>query len=240
MKRATTILLAALLAASLTACGVVGDESSAPASGAASEAAASEAEVSESTAPAEESAPAESPLSDFEFAENDTGMTVVKYLGDAEHVIIPAAVDGKPVTEIGDYAFSDEKTFTGKDVTTVEIPTTVTIIREGAFTDCLKLQTINLPQGLTEIGDHAFIFCTRLFNVNLPNTLLSLGRESFAYCTSLTHITIPASIREWGIRVFESSALETVIFEEGLEQIGDYCFAGVKLKEIVFPESLKK
>ena len=100
MKRATTILLAALLAASLTACGVVGDESSAPASGAASEAAASEAEVSESTASAEESAPAESPLSDFEFAENDTGMTVVKYLGDAEHVIIPAAVDGKPVTEI--------------------------------------------------------------------------------------------------------------------------------------------
>ena len=76
--------------------------------------------------------------------------------------------------------------------------------------------------------------------MNLPNTLLSLGRESFAYCTSLTHITIPASIREWGIRVFESSALETVIFEEGLEQIGDYCFAGVKLKEIVFPESLKK
>ena len=74
------------------------------------------------------------------------------------------------------------------------IPNTVTIIGEGAFTDCTSLTSIVIPNSVTSIGRWAFSGCTGLTNFTIPNSVTSLGSYAFAYCTGLTSVIIPNSV----------------------------------------------
>ena len=60
---------------------------------------------------------------------------------------IPAKIDGKSVTSIGDEAFSQNTT-----ITSVTIPDTVTVIGEQAFGWCTSL-TLTIPDSVVEIHD---------------------------------------------------------------------------------------
>ena len=70
---------------------------------------------------------------------------------------IPAEIDGKPVTSIGDGAFS-----VCSGLTKITIPNGVTSIRDGAFSNCSGLTEITIPDSVTSIGDYAFYDCTNL------------------------------------------------------------------------------
>ena len=56
-------------------------------------------------------------------------------------VTIPSVFQGKPVTVIEEYAFSDIK-----GITAVTVPAGVTRIEEGAFSGCTNLTDITLPE----------------------------------------------------------------------------------------------
>lgn len=118
--------------------------------------------------------------------------------------------------------------FGGCDFSSIEIPSSVEIIHEGAFKKCKKLkmftfeensklneikkeafshcsylETINLPQGLTKIGDRVFDHCSSLSTIDLPNGLMEIGEYVFSYCNSLTTINIPNSISRIGFNAFD-------------------------------------
>lgn len=63
--------------------------------------------------------------------------------GDVE---IPSEHNGRPVTQIGDRAFSDCNV-----LTSITIPESVTSIKFGAFLDCVNLVDITIPDGVTLI-----------------------------------------------------------------------------------------
>ena len=66
-------------------------------------------------------------------------------------VVIPASINGMPVTTIGDGAF-----YGSSILTSVTIPASVTSIRESAFQDCAGLTGVTIPSSVTIIGNNAF------------------------------------------------------------------------------------
>ncbi len=76
---------------------------------------------------------------------------------------------------------------------TVEIPGSVTSIREEAFADCSSLTSVTLPAGLTEIEEAAFTDCSSLTSVTFPAGVTDIGDYAFTYCSSLASIRFMGS-----------------------------------------------
>lgn len=96
-----------------------------------------------------------SPIKDFKYSyeEGKGGMVITGYVGNDSRVVVPGAIDGKPVVEIG----------------------------AGAFAGCENLVAIELPEGLTTIGTGAFESCC-LEQIAIPETVVSIGATAFGNC----------------------------------------------------------
>lgn len=88
---------------------------------------------------------------------------------------------GEGLQEIGEYAFG----YT--NITSVEIPASVKIIRDGAFADCSELKSVTLHDGLVTIEGGAYFGCA-ITEIILPKTLTSVTDQAFAACRSLTAV----------------------------------------------------
>lgn len=110
---------------------------------------------------------------------------------DVESVEIPAEIDGKRVTSIGDDAFRD-----CTSLTELTIPDSVTSIGRYVFYGCTSLTAVTIPDGVTSIGWNVFSDCTSLTAITIPDSVISIGWSAFYNCTSLTSITIPDSVTE--------------------------------------------
>ena len=75
-------------------------------------------------------------------------------------IVIPSTYEGKPVTIIGN----------------------------NAFTDCNELTSIIIPDSVTSINFAAFSFCAELMNIEIPNSVTSIGGGAFYGCKGLTSV----------------------------------------------------
>ena len=83
---------------------------------------------------------------------DDGTAEITGYNGSSEKAVtIPAAVDGRKVTSIGDYAFDDHD-----EIVSVTVPDTVTRIGSAAFNFCGSLSSIAIPSAVNDIGPNAF------------------------------------------------------------------------------------
>lgn len=80
-------------------------------------------------------------------------------------VIIPSAMNGYDVTEIG----------------------------SGAFQDCTSLTSVTIPSSVTRIGENAFCNCTALSSVAIGNKETIIGLGAFLGCSSLKSMTYPTA-----------------------------------------------
>ncbi|MCC8151752.1 MAG: leucine-rich repeat domain-containing protein, partial [Lachnospiraceae bacterium] len=80
--------------------------------------------------------------------------------------IIPSFIEGSPVVEIGEEAFTEFGVLLSK----IEVPSTVRRIRKGAFKMCMSLTELVLHDGLEEIGAEA-LYLTPLTELALPDTV---------------------------------------------------------------------
>ena len=124
------------------------------------------------------------------------GVIIQRYNGTARGGRIPATIQGMPVRQIANEAFSARR---DANLTAIAIPEGVTSIGYRAFFDC-GLLSVTLPQGLTSIGSEAFGGDSRgrgnrLGAITLPNSLTTIGDQAFTNA-GLTEITIPGSVRE--------------------------------------------
>lgn len=94
-------------------------------------------------------------------------------------------------------------------ITSINIPSTVTEIGDGAFAGC-GFTNITLPAGLTVINDYTFGGCNSLLSVLIPDTVTSIGIGAFSNCTSLTNITLSENLASIGYYAFINNALSTV------------------------------
>ncbi len=139
-----------------------------------------------------------------------------KYAGD---ITIPKDIlyNGKKllVTSIDRYAFRD-----CSELTSINIPNSVTEIGEAAFKDCSGLTSINIPKSVKWIVKYTFSGCSGLTSITIPNSVKWIGEYAFSDCSGLTSITIPYSVTEIGNYTFNGcSGLKKLVIEDGLETL---------------------
>ena len=90
-------------------------------------------------------------------------------------------------TTIGDYAFAG-----CKNLTSVDLPNTVTKISGYAFDNCTGLTSVTIPNSVTSIGNYAFYGCSGLTALTIGEGVTSIGKNAFSRCSGLTTITCKA------------------------------------------------
>ena len=136
-------------------------------------------------------------------------------------VVIPATLDGKPVTSIGPMAFNGSSA-----LTSVTIPDSVMSIGYEVFSGCSDslFDTTTIPgvvlvdgwavgntgslsgnlnlTGARGIGSSAFSDCTNLTSVTMPDSVTGIGSHAFSGCSGFTSVTIPGSVMSIGSYAF--------------------------------------
>lgn len=130
--------------------------------------------------------------------------------------------------------------FANTPVQTVQLPSTLTTIRYGAFQNCTALKQITLPKSMTFIEGGAFQNCSALTSILVPQNVTYLGASAFSGCTSLTSATLPQTITRISSGLFENcSSLTTVQASSALTSIGSRAFAETSaLSSFTFPQTL--
>ena len=100
------------------------------------------------------------------------------------------------VTDIGPYAFA----YTG--LTSLTIPESVTIIKEGVFLDCSGLTELTIPNSVTSIDKFAFSYIIGLTSLTIPESVTDIGIAAFRDCSGLTSLTIGNSVTSLGELAF--------------------------------------
>ena len=102
---------------------------------------------------------------DWRYYINDDGTaTIDSFTGEAEEVIVPSEIDGVDVVTIG------HGSFIWDNLTSIEIPDSVTTIGEYAFSGCESLTSIEIPDSVTTIGNGTFARCNQLADIKVsPN-----------------------------------------------------------------------
>ena len=160
------------------------------------------------------------------------------------------------VTEIGGAAFFEKKVksvtlpmglksigvnaFMGSTISEMNIPATVTNIRERAFSGIPALKTISVPNSVKTIGHSCFVACTGLTEVKLPARLEKLENSMFRGCRSLTKVTLPQNIDKIDTGTFEDcKALAHIDLPQSVTTIGQNAFKNTALTEVPVTTNLK-
>ncbi|MDC7287853.1 leucine-rich repeat domain-containing protein [Blautia schinkii] len=194
----------------------------------------------------------------YTYEKSSDSYLVTDYTGDiSEEIIIPEAINSKPVSGIGEKAFIN-----CYRLRRVVLPSTIKSIGEGGFSQCLNLEEINLPDGLQSIGSSAFTEC-RLKYVSIPDSVKNFGTSIFYMCFDLkevrlpqsmtsipdymfywahisTPLSLPSGIKSIGNYAFAQFIGEAPILPSGLTSIGDYAFNNSTIESIKIPNSVTK
>lgn len=191
------------------------------------------------------------PSSDFAYTADGGEVTITDYIGTSEHVLIPDAIDGLPVTALGHRAFYE------KTVTTVVVPDSVTEVGAACFSGDNYLVSLKLPDGLKRLPPASLESCMRLYDFDLPQSLEKIYSSVFEFNYYLTHLTLPSSLTEieqlnfiglYGLQsltLAEDNAAFKLDETNGLLMTADgtrllHCFSDiVPAEEIILPEGVK-
>ncbi len=163
---------------------------------------------------------------------------------------IPATYNGKPVTEIGDFAFAD-----CTSLAAVTIPDSITTIGAGAFYFCIELISITIPESVTTISNSAFYSCTALTSIEVDvnnstylsddNGVLFNKDKTELICypagKDATSYTIPDGVKSIGdIAFYDCTSLTTIEIPDSVTTIGSYAFNGcTALASVTIPDSVE-
>ena len=105
-------------------------------------------------------------------------------------------------------------------------------VQADRFKQLALLEFVDIPDSVTEIKNNAFFGCASLTNLHLPLALTTLGVSAFSNCSSLT---IPDGLPD-GLTTISNGcfqrcfALELSSLPNGITHVGSYAFYGdVKL-----------
>ena len=110
---------------------------------------------------------------------------ITDYTGSVGEVVIPAEIEGKPVTVIGDCAF-----YLCSHLVKIDLPDTLICIGDSAFSECIQLTNLEIPDSVTYIGNGAFYDCTNLNRIEISEHVTEIGYGAFRRCIGLTGIYV--------------------------------------------------
>ncbi|EJK58115.1 hypothetical protein THAOC_21783 [Thalassiosira oceanica] len=126
---------------------------------------------------------------------------------------------GPPVKRILNRAFRFSK------LVVLQLNEGLLTIGEEAFQDCTALSSVNIPSTVTELGNGAFFRCSNLVDVKLNEGLQTIGENAFADCTALRSLYLPSTVKELGPHAFYGCTnLTKVLLNEGPQTIKEMTF----------------
>jgi hypothetical protein len=178
---------------------------------------------------------------DFVYRKNKSGLEVSlvnalpgsTILQSQTSLIVPDAIDGLPVTVIGNMQC--------RTATNITIPNTATNISAGAFAGCSNLISFTIPQGTTTIERGTFFLCKKLTSLNVPEGVISIGDSALEHCISLTNIILPSTLKTIGKLAFaDCRGLKDIRLPDSLTCIGNTAFSKcTNLPGLTFPPNLR-
>ena len=127
---------------------------------------------------------------------------------------------GDSVTSIGDGAF-----YNCLGMNSIIIPNSVISIGAQAFENCPNLMSVTIGNSIEHIGYHAFANCLALTSISLSNSASYIGGEAFANCTNLTHVSLGNAITTIGSKAFYNcTAVPSMSLPNSVTEIGDNAF----------------
>lgn len=165
----------------------------------------------------------------FNYITVDDTITITGYTGPGGAVVIPATVNGLPVTRIGEQAF-----FGKSGMTSLTIPKSVGSIGERAFYGCTGLTGITVdPLNSSFVGLEGVLFDKGLTLLRqypegkagsymIPHGVTTIGADAFADCTGLTGLYFRGQPPALGVgsNLFLGSERVTVYYLPGATQWG--------------------
>lgn len=171
---------------------------------------------------------------DYKYTITGDSVTITSYFGSNMSPVIPAEINGLPVSKIG------YECFKGKPITSVYIPSTVHVIDISAFAECKKLQKVYFlgDDSSVEICPAAFRNCKNLVKIGygitsdknvLPQATASIGANAFSGCTALMKLTVPAEATVHLHAFTETNENLTIYCKQDSEAQAAASFAGIKV-----------
>lgn len=139
------------------------------------------------------------------------------------------------VTSIGNHAF-----YGGSGLTSVEFPSNLSSIGDWAFASCSGLKSVDLPSSITKMGEFVFNNCENLSSVKLPSEITAISKRAFSWCISLKNIELPAGITSIDEEAFSfCSNLQNINLPSGITTIGSGAFWNCSnLTNVILPSAL--
>lgn len=88
------------------------------------------------------------------------------------------------------------------EVIYLTIPSSVSEIKDFAFTGSTGLRSVTFHSDVTSIGSQAFKNCTHLSALDIPSTITSIGEYAFENCSGMTTLTLPSNMSSISHGVF--------------------------------------
>lgn len=172
----------------------------------------------------------------YYYVEYEQSITIRIYdysIGAGGDIVIPATINGKPVTSIADGAFGSVTTITG-----ISIPSTVTSIGARAFSGCDRLKSLTIPAGVTRIENSTFWGCSALNSVIIPAGVTRIGSHAFSSCLVLENLVLPSSVTEIADEAFSWCKLGSIAIPGNVKTLGHFAFSGSGIRTIKIPSSV--
>eukprot|EP00980_Cylindrotheca_fusiformis_P002164 scaffold490_cov54-Cylindrotheca_fusiformis.AAC.1 len=121
------------------------------------------------------------------------------------------------------------------------MPSSVINIRDGAFSDCLRLTSLDIPHGLVEIGRWAFRNCGSIETIHIPSTVTAIGEGAFEGCERLKCTGLPPTLEIIEENLFHGChKLEYIEIPTTVKRIGRKAFCHCKsLTNVRVPPSVE-
>ena len=175
-----------------------------------------------------------------------------------EYIPIKTGINGAPTVKLAKLMFADIMTAAGNHNMTTSplIPSTVTIVGDGAFVDCTALTRVVLPDSVTEIGREAFSGCKKLRSITLSSNLSIIKERAFYDCYNLYEVYFAGNLEQWlslklegeytsplcntgTVFYIDNKLIEAVSIPDGTTEIRSWAFATVSSLTTVFiPDSV--
>ena len=162
--------------------------------------------------------------------------------------IIPAEIDGYPVKELASASF-----LVGNLPKNIVLPEGLTTIRQSAFCEGM-IETISIPSTVSVIEDGAFDECSYLKRIQLSECnpyfklidgilVSSDGKDLIAYPAAMSPgaiLVIPDGVERVHAHAFSRAGIHEVIFPESLTMICDEAFLTCySLSRVVIPSNVQ-
>lgn len=86
-----------------------------------------------------------------------------------------------------------------KNLESLVLPKTITIIPQSLFEGCAALKSFNFTKSVTEIGERAFADCLGLTSIEIPKSITILGNEAFDGCVNLQSVKVKGKLAKMSI-----------------------------------------